>query len=265
MSFVGAIAIEIGGLPIIFHLTEPDFARLLTQRYAHFLAEPATGALRFDVTITAMTPGGMDDGVEVQRVGGSWRASRGDFEASWEIATGHGELRQSLNPWSFDSVLRVVHSLMLAERGGFLLHAASGISNSRAFLFCGVSGVGKSTIMRVAPADVVRLTDEISYVRKVEDRYLAFGTPFSGELEISGVNASAPIAALHFLAKGLADHVGAITFESAARRLLRNILFFSNEPQLSTLILGNACDFLESVPFGELTFRPQVEVWRLMK
>jgi hypothetical protein len=264
MSRIGAIGIEIGGLPITFNLTEPDFARLLGQRYANFLTEPAGAALRFDVTITAMPPGGMEEAVEVQHIGGAWRVSRGDFEASWDTASGHGELRQSLNPWSFDSLLRVVHSLMLSERGGFLLHAASAIRNSRAFLFCGTSGIGKSTIMRLAAPDVVRLTDEISYVRKIEDRYLAFGTPFGGELDISGPNTSAPVAALHFLAQGHDDRTGAITLGSAARRLLRNILFFSTEPELATLILGHACDFLESVPFGELIFRPRVEVWRLI-
>ena len=38
----------------------------------------------------------------------------------------------------------------------------------RAFLFAGVSGAGKTTISRLAPADVVLLTDEISYVRRRE-------------------------------------------------------------------------------------------------
>jgi len=42
---------------------------------------------------------------------------------------------QNANPYSLDSVLRILHSLILAERGGFLLHAASAICNGRAYLF----------------------------------------------------------------------------------------------------------------------------------
>jgi len=68
--------------------------------------------------------------------------------------TGRGRVRQNANPYSLDSVLRILHSLILAERGGFLLHAASAICNGRAYLFSGVSGAGKTTMTRLAPPDI---------------------------------------------------------------------------------------------------------------
>jgi hypothetical protein len=37
-------------------------------------------------------------------------------------------------------VLRIVHSLIQAQAGGFLLHSASAIRNGKAFLFSGISG-----------------------------------------------------------------------------------------------------------------------------
>jgi hypothetical protein len=259
-----SIGVEIGGLPISFHTDDPRFAGLLEQRYANFLSEPGKAALHFEVTIAPMPQGGVDDPVVARRDASGWHIGRGDFEAGWVIATGRGTLRQSLNPWSSDSALRIAHSLLLAERGGFLLHAASAIRGDRAFLFSGVSGAGKSTITRLAPPDVVRLTDEISYIRKIDGRYMAFGTPFSGELETPGANVAAPVAALHFLAQGSADEIGPITREHAARRLMRNILFFTTDPDLAARVLWQACDFLEAVPSDELTFRPQAEVWRLV-
>ena len=39
--------------------------------------------------------------------------------------------------------MRIVHSLIVAERGGFLLHAASAICEGHAYLFSGVSGAAK--------------------------------------------------------------------------------------------------------------------------
>jgi hypothetical protein len=74
-------------------------------------------------------------------------------------------VRQTANPYAIDGVLRILHSLILARAGGFLVHAASAVRNGRAFLFAGVSGAGKTTISRLAPPDVALLTDEISYVR----------------------------------------------------------------------------------------------------
>jgi hypothetical protein len=74
-------------------------------------------------------------------------------------------VRQTVNPYSIDGVLRILHSLILARQGGFLVHAASVVRNGRAFVFAGISGTGKTTISRLAPPDVTLLTDEISYIR----------------------------------------------------------------------------------------------------
>ena len=70
------------------------------------------------------------------------------------------------------------------------------------FLFAGVSGAGKTTISRLAPADVTLLTDEISYLRRNGEGYVAYGTPFAGELAKVGENIRAPLAALYLLAQG---------------------------------------------------------------
>jgi len=76
---------------------------------------------------------------------------RGDFRARWNPETHQGRIRQSANPYSIDSVLRIVHTLVLARNGGFLLHASSGIRNGKAFLFSGLSEAGKTTMARLRP------------------------------------------------------------------------------------------------------------------
>ncbi len=88
-------------------------------------------------------------------------------------------------------MLRIVHTLVLARQGGFLLHAASAVRNGKAFVFAGVSGAGKTTLSRLAPADADVLSDEISYVRKEAGGYYAYGTPFAGEV-LGGENLRAP-------------------------------------------------------------------------
>ena len=102
---------------------------------------------------------------------------RGDFSARWNSAANEGEVFQSVNPYAIDSVLRIVHTLMLAPQGGFLLHASSAVRKGKAFLFSGVSEAGKTTMARLAPPDVALLTDEASYVRKLDGQYFAYGTP----------------------------------------------------------------------------------------
>jgi hypothetical protein len=197
------VCIDIGEMPILVHTDSAEFAHLLEDRYGSFVVgagrraappsdEPATGhkgrpygpgettsslefpvsSFEFPVTsfqlkVELVPPGIVSDAeeVRVRLEGGRWVMERSDFRAEWDPERRQGWVRQSPNPYSIDSVLRILHSLVLAREGGFLVHAASAIRNGRAFLFAGASGAGKTTIARLAPPDVVLLTDEISYVR----------------------------------------------------------------------------------------------------
>ncbi len=251
--------VEIGGIPIALATSDAHFLDLLRQRYDGFLSSSRPEfELEFD--LTSALPAS-DDDVRVRRRGDEWLLERGDFHARWDPRTGQGRVRQNANPYSLDSVLRIVHSLILAERGGFLLHAASAICDGRAYLFSGVSGAGKTTMTRLAPGDITLLTDEISYVRPSDHGYRAFGTPFAGELAQSGENCAAPVSALFFLEQGPENRVEELPSADAVRRLMRNILFFAEDKSLVEKLFASACDFVARVPIRRLTFYPDARVW----
>ena len=253
--------VEIGGIPIALSTCDEGFLDLLRQRYAGFLSSsPPEFELEFDLTSTGPAS---DDDVRVRRNvdDGEWILERGDFRARWAPRTGRGHVRQNANPYSLDSVLRILHSMILAERGGFLLHAASAICDGRAYLFSGVSGAGKTTMTRLAPADITLLTDEISYLRPSADGYAAFGTPFAGELAKAGENCTAPVSALFFLEKGSENRIDELSSAEAVRRLMRNILFFAEDRGLTEKLFATACDFVGRVPICRLMFYPDARVW----
>ena len=261
--------VEIGGIPIALSTCDERFLDLLRQRYNGFLSSsPPEFELEFDLTDTVPVS---DDDVSVRREDNNegnkkdWLIERGDFCARWNPRTGQGRVRQNANPYSLDSVLRILHSLILAERGGFLLHAASAICGGRAYLFSGVSGAGKTTMTRLAPANITLLTDEISYLRPSADGYAAFGTPFAGELARAGENCTAPVSALFFLEQGPENRVDELTSAEALRRLMRNILFFAEDHRLVEKLLATACDFVARVPIRRLTFYPDARVWELVR
>ena len=202
------VCIDIGMIPILVHTESAEFAHLLEERYGSFVVRPGPSAdlasagagscheghrdssggttssfesrvssfqfpaSSFQLEVELVPPGIVSDAeeVRVRAEGGRWVMERGDFRAEWDLERRRGRVRQSPNPYSIDAVLRILHSLVLAREGGFLVHAASAIRNGRAFLFAGVSGAGKTTISRLAPPDVALLTDEISYVREVRSQ-----------------------------------------------------------------------------------------------
>ena len=270
----------------------------------------------FELDVELLPPGLMSDAEEarVRLEGGRWVMERGDFRAECDPVRRRGWVRQSANPYSIDAVLRMLHSLILARDGGFLVHAASAVRNGRAFLFAGVSGAGKTTISRLAPPDVVLLTDEISYVRKGrsqeagvrsqnaegrkqkaegrsqnEDRkdaaldsttpgtcltpdtrhltpaFVAFGTPFAGELARIGENLRAPIAALYLLSQGPGNIIEDVSQAEAVRALLQNILFFAQDDELARLVFQTAFEFVSCVPVRRLVFAPDARVWDLIR
>lgn len=286
---VGELTIDIGGMPILVRTDTAEFARLLEDRYGSFISPDRKSAV-FELDIDLAPPGliNADEDVHVLREGERWVMERGDFRAEWDPERRRGCIRQSANPYSIDAVLRILHSLLLAREGGFLVHAASAVRHGQAFLFAGVSGVGKTTFSRLAPPDVTLLTDEISYVRPAVEAgnwkretgsppafhprseiqnpksYLAFGTPFAGELARIGENLQAPLAALYLLAQGAENRIEAISESDAVRELLRHILFFAKDAELVRLLFQSALTFVSSVPVRRLVFTPDARVWELV-
>ena len=263
-----AVVVEIGAMPVLVRTASPEFLQILDNRYGGFVNPAAQPVFELDVEI--VPPGKITDeeDLSVRFEGGRWVLERGDFHAELDPALHRGRIRQSANPYSIDAALRILHSLLLAKQGGLLIHAASAIRNVRAFLFAGLSGAGKTTISRLAPPGVTLLTDEISYVRpapRSPSGYIAYGTPFAGELAQPGENVSAPIGALYFLAQGPENRIDPVTEPDAVRELLASVLFFAHEPELANLVFASACELVRRVPVYRLTFFPDCRVWEIIQ
>jgi hypothetical protein len=260
-----SVIVEIGGLPICLHCDSPVFIRLLKERYAGYIGDSNQAAFDFDIDLAAPGTTFGDKDLTVTWNSGRWLMDRGDFHAEFNPTTAHGHIAQTVNSYSLDAVLRIVHTLLLARKGGFLVHASSAIRHGRAFLFSGVSGAGKTTIARLAPPDAALLTDEISYVIPEDGRYFAVGTPFYGELAHAGENLRAPIECVYLLAKGPENKIEPVVGTEAVRALLRNILFFARDPEFVKLAFEAAVDFAGRVPIRRLTFVPDGRVWELIE
>jgi len=257
------VVVDVGDVPVALSTGDPALATVLQRRFHRFLTSSTSPDFHFDIDVIPDDDedDDRDADLQVRAEGGLWRLRRGDFHAEWDPGTRRGWIRQRLSPYAADSVLRIVHTLLLSRARGFLLHASSVVRNGRAYLFTGPSGAGKTTIARLAPGDAVVLTDEISYVRRIGDRYMAYGTPFAGEFSESGEPLSAPVAAVFGLAWASDPSHERLTEGAAVQMLMRNILFFAADPALTGHLLETACDFAGAVPAFRLAFAPDARVW----
>jgi hypothetical protein len=70
---------------------------------------------------------------------------------------------------------------------------------------------------------------------------------------------------LFLLEKGPENRIEEIAEADAVRLLLRNILFFADDPELVSLVFRSACEFVEKVPVRRLIFVPDKSVWEMIR
>lgn len=258
--------VTIGATSIALRTSDEPFLRMLEERYQGFIDFSGSRRCDYEFDLEPESPEGLspDDEVRVFRRDGLWHLERGDFRAEWDPVARRGKVRQSRNPYAIDAVLRIVHTLLLATRGGALMHAASAIRNGKAYVFAGVSGAGKTTLARLAPGDVRLLSDEVSYVCKTAGGYRAYGTPFSGELARPGENLEAPLAAIYLLAQGAENRIEPVSQAAALRAILANTLFFARDEPLVRAVFNAGIELAQQVPVSQLTFVPDASVWELI-
>ena len=164
------------------------------------------------------------------------------------------------NPVSYplDQILLMY---ILAIKGGILVHAAGIEVNGKGFIFPGRSGAGKSTIAMhcIERGDVGLLSDDRVIIRKINNNYDVFGTPWPGEAGVAQ-NKSLPLSDIFFIYHGTENRVKKITSQEAIEKLLP----LTSIPWYDKEVMPEIFDFCEElisrVPAYELYFKPGVQV-----
>jgi hypothetical protein len=145
--------------------------------------------------------------------------------------------------------------IFLASRQGAIIHSAGWCLDGGGFVFAGKSGAGKSTISNLidqAGTGLI-LSDDRIVVRKIDDQFFIYGTPWPGESGIA-VNQSAPLKGILFLKQGNENRIADLKSSDAMSYLfpVMSIPWHDREN------VSHMMDFCESllsiIPMYELTF-----------
>jgi len=241
------LQISIGRVPLRLFIPEGGLLRRARRRYGDF-----------------SSTGGVGLPIRLYRKGDA--AATGAFSynlegASLVLRSKGAEFRGVRHEYALDSLLRILLTVVLLPRRGFLLHAATVVRDGRAYVFAGRSGAGKSTVASLSPSGSV-LTDEISLLRWTAGGWRAYGTPFWGEFRAAGQNAHYPLAGIYSLVQASEERLEFLSAKAALRCLLPCVLFFAPERRAHESLLHTLVDFAADVPSHRLHFRRNAAFWK---
>ena len=126
---------------------------------------------------------------------------------------------------------------ILLNHSGIVVHASTIVHNGEAVTFTAPSGTGKSTHTglwkKYYPDDTVVINDDSPAIRLRDDKFIAYGTPWSGKTDINE-NLSAPLKAMVFLERGHENSITEITATEAFVRMIKELPLppFKNQSDL---------------------------------
>lgn len=141
--------------------------------------------------------------------------------------------------------------LRLLDYDAFLMHSAAIALDGAAYVFCGPSGTGKTTHIRLWQAQfgsrVQVINGDKPIFRFMEGRLYACGTPWNGK-EHLGSSICCPTAGICFLEQSAENRIQPLTGAGIARRIFQQVLLPRDQAGADRLLrLLNR--MLDTVPF----------------
>jgi hypothetical protein len=260
-----AVFLEIAGLRLRVTGATGEAREWLLARYEPFMARAAGPAVTIHLRLERRRRRGPVE-PRLTRVGRRLHLALGPCRATIDADAGLVRLLMPRTAGALSpSALRLLCALLLLERGGFLLHASAVVEHDRAWVFCGPSGAGKTTVARLASPRLV-LSDETVALLNGRAGCTVASTPFFGEggPVMATLNRRAPVAGLCFLTKGDRFAHRRLDAREVVERAFHQVFVPKRDPRIAARVLERLADVAARVPCFELTFARRPELWEYL-
>ena len=165
--------------------------------------------------------------------------------------------------YPFDQIIVMYY---LAREGGALIHAAGINFKGKGYVFLGRSGAGKTTLSKqfIQKNYCDLLSDDRVIVRKIDDQFKVFGTPWPGEGGITS-NRSLPLSGMFFLSHGDSNRIEELSPQNALEKLLPVVSIPWYDSGIMTEILSFCEVLISRIPVYALHFRPDTGVVNMLE
>lgn len=147
-----------------------------------------------------------------------------------------------------------------AAKGSLVMHACGVAVGNKAFLFCGESGAGKTTMARLwckHQQGAMVLSDDRVLLREHRGRIWAFGTPWHGSGRFASPQGRR-LAAVFLLEHGAETRLEPLSEPVAVAQLFARTFPPMWEPEVVGRVLSSCSRLVREAPCHRLSFRPGV-------
>jgi hypothetical protein len=142
------------------------------------------------------------------------------FIQRWESGSAIPAVQVTIDPLLFPTAELLMLNYLARGRLGVIIHSLGLDDGGRGLLFVGVSGAGKSTMANLwQGSGATLLSDDRIILRRQDDRYMMYGTPWHGDANIASPEA-VPLERIYFLARSSENHVQPLSTMEAVTRLM---------------------------------------------
>ena len=132
-----------------------------------------------------------------------------------------------------------------------MLHSASIVNKNKAYVFCGPSHAGKSTVSRFSDCFKL-LSDDYIIIKRKDKKFFVYGTSLGGEYfkfgkELKPSNTSSELSKIFFLKKASSHRVEIKNSAEAMSELLKETFFCNDYSKESNSLLIKNFNLLQDL------------------
>ena len=154
------------------------------------------------------------------------------------------------------------YHINLLNFNGMVLHSSAIEYNGKAYLFSGPSGMGKSTHTRLWQSlygDAVQVfNDDKPALRRLEDGWFAYGTPWCGKDGINQ-NKKVPLGGICFLKRGKENKIRRLDSKEAMQNILWQTTRKLKDPKKMMALLDLVDKLVREIPIFELECTKEID------
>lgn len=266
------LTIEVGGLRVALEASTAVLFDPLKGRYALFQTEaPAEPTFRLSVEPSEVRSIASPDSTlrfePTDATGRRYRFEGVGAHGALDFARGAGQARLDprLAPIQLEYLLRAIYAYLALWEGGLLIHAAGLCYDAWAWLFIGLSGSGKTTVVRLSPG-ALALSDDLVVLRRSPDGWTAHSTPFwsAEELAHGQRHLVVPVSGIFRLVKAREVRVEPLAMPFAMAELVANCPVVNADRLQLPKLMATCGDLAAASPPRNLYFRKDPSFWDLL-